>query len=287
VYGNITGENVAGGYYIDGSTDYNSSHLYLTNSTVSYNNSGASPGSGNGVACGNDGWAEIKNCIFWGNGTDFFGRGNRDSLRVSYSICQNSAVNIPDLHLGPGNVQQNPLFADSANLDFHLNSGAGRWNPAAQTWVNDAVSSPAIDAGDPAGDFSLEPSPNGGRINLGRYGGTAEASKSGSVEIGGRELDGEPVFSLQCSPNPFYSSITIMISVRLGAPGEKRKASGVELGIYDLKGRLVQNFSPERFTRNALRVTCTWDAQNLRAGLYLARLLAGNSALTKTVLLLK
>jgi len=37
-------------------------------------------------------------------------------------------------------------------------------------WVNDAVSSPCIDAGDPNSDWTAEPSPNGSRINMGAYG---------------------------------------------------------------------------------------------------------------------
>ena len=47
-------------------------------------------------------------------------------------------------------------------------------------WVTDDVTSPCIDAGDPASDYANEPAPNGGRINLGCYGNTAEASKSGT-----------------------------------------------------------------------------------------------------------
>jgi hypothetical protein len=35
--------------------------------------------------------------------------------------------------------------------------------------------SPTIDAGDPASDYSLEPEPNGGRVNLGHLGGTVQA----------------------------------------------------------------------------------------------------------------
>jgi len=40
------------------------------------------------------------------------------------------------------------------------------------------VTSPCIDAGDPMSPIDHEPFPNGGRINMGAYGGTAEASKS-------------------------------------------------------------------------------------------------------------
>jgi len=62
--------------------------------------------------------------------------------------------------------------------DYHLRSQAGRWDPGSQMWVIDDVTSPCIDAGDSNSPVGDEPEPNGGRINMGAYGGTAEASKS-------------------------------------------------------------------------------------------------------------
>jgi len=62
--------------------------------------------------------------------------------------------------------------------DYQLKSQAGRWDPKTQTWVKDDVTSPCIDAGDPMSPIGNESFPNGGRINMGAYGGTAEASKS-------------------------------------------------------------------------------------------------------------
>jgi hypothetical protein len=73
-------------------------------------------------------------------------------------------------------ITGDPLFADATSGDYRLKSAAGRWNGS--TWVTDAVTSPCIDAGDPASAYANEPTPNGGRINLGCYGNTAEASKS-------------------------------------------------------------------------------------------------------------
>ena len=49
-----------------------------------------------------------------------------------------------------------------------------------QTWVQDEVTSPCIDAGGPDSDWAAESSPNGRRINMGAYGGTDEASQSQS-----------------------------------------------------------------------------------------------------------
>ncbi len=59
-------------------------------------------------------------------------------------------------------------------FDMHPRSKAGRWTAAG--YAQDKQHSPAIDAGDPAASVGAEPKPNGHRLNLGRYGGTAEAS---------------------------------------------------------------------------------------------------------------
>ncbi len=79
---------------------------------------------------------------------------------------------------GAGNLVVDPLFADVENGDYHLKSKAGRWDPAAGDWVTDDVTSPCIDAGDPASNYAKEPQPNGQRVNMGAYGGTARASRS-------------------------------------------------------------------------------------------------------------
>lgn len=71
-----------------------------------------------------------------------------------------------------------PRFAGTTNQDLHLKSTTGRYNALTGTTTTDTVSSLLIDAGNPADSFSLEPSPNGGRVNIGRYGNTLEASQS-------------------------------------------------------------------------------------------------------------
>jgi len=76
----------------------------------------------------------------------------------------------------------NPTFTTARDIwtdgDYHLKSQAGRWDPNAGSWVQDDVTSPCIDTGDPHSPIGLEPFPNGGIVNMGAYGGTAEASKS-------------------------------------------------------------------------------------------------------------
>ncbi len=78
----------------------------------------------------------------------------------------------------PNNTPDMPGDDFWVDGDYHLKSQAGRWDRESQSWVKDDVTSPCIDAGDPTSPVGVEPFPNGGRINMGAYGGTAEAGKS-------------------------------------------------------------------------------------------------------------
>jgi hypothetical protein len=103
-------------------------------------------------------------------------------------------VRIYDRALSAGEVEQlyqnqpstGPMFADPSNGDYHLRSERGRYWPQFDLWVLDKVTSLCVDGGDPTADYSNEPVPNGGRINMGAYGGTAYASMSE-----GRWLEGD------------------------------------------------------------------------------------------------
>ena len=64
------------------------------------------------------------------------------------------------------------------NGDYHLKSQAGRWDVNSQSWVQDDVTSPCIDAGDQGSDWTAELRPHGECINMGAYGGTPQASMS-------------------------------------------------------------------------------------------------------------
>jgi hypothetical protein len=93
-------------------------------------------------------------------------------LPVSYSDVEGG-------YTGPGNITGDPKFANLTGEDYHLKSREGRYDPQARKWVNDPAleHSPCIDAGDRALSVADEPATNGGRINMGAYGGTREASK--------------------------------------------------------------------------------------------------------------
>jgi hypothetical protein len=78
-----------------------------------------------------------------------------------------------------GNTYADPMFVDANGLDFHLISAAGYVSNG--VWATNAALgySPAIDFGARTASVGDEPTPNGGRANVGLYGGTAEASRVG------------------------------------------------------------------------------------------------------------
>jgi predicted outer membrane repeat protein len=147
----------------------NPCNLTLINCTVSNNSGGGMTGSP---------WytyVTLTNCIFWGNGgtskSDQIGSGQ---FTINYSCIQGCTSNSG----GIGNIQADPCFVDPEDGDYHLKSEIGRWDPNSESWVIDANTSLCIDAGNPGCLPGEEPDPNGNRINMGAYGGTAEASKS-------------------------------------------------------------------------------------------------------------
>lgn len=125
--------------------------------------------------------ALLTNCIFWANtdssGTDWSAQvngGTAENLVVNYCCAQGG---IP-ISYGTSNIDSDPCFADPDNGDYHLKSQAGRFDPNEGVWVTDELTSPCLDAGDPMSPIGFEPFPNGGIVNMGVYGGSAEASKS-------------------------------------------------------------------------------------------------------------
>lgn len=110
----------------------------------------------------------IVNCILWDN-VD----GDLFQCDADYSCIEHTSES-----MGTGNITSNPLFANAAGGDYHLRSPYGRYVPNSNTWATDTAMSPCIDKGDPSEYPRNERVPNGNRINMGAYGGTAYASKS-------------------------------------------------------------------------------------------------------------
>ncbi|MCD4652592.1 hypothetical protein K8T06_01500 [bacterium] len=82
-----------------------------------------------------------------------------ESPIIEYNdFWQNIGGDYHNCEIGTGNIYLDPMFVGLIDLDFHLND-----------------CSPCIDSGHPEDEYSEEPSPNGGRINVGVYGNTTEA----------------------------------------------------------------------------------------------------------------
>ena len=156
--------------YGGGMSNYSYASPTLTNCTFIEN----SAFRGGGVYSYDDCILTLTNCILWDNTADSGPQLYKNyscTLYVTYSCIQGG-------YSGTGNIDIDPNFADPCNNDYHLKSQAGRWNPIAASWIEDDVTSPCIDAGDPDGSIGDELFPDGGRINMGAYGGTTKASKS-------------------------------------------------------------------------------------------------------------
>jgi hypothetical protein len=136
---------------------------------------------------------------------------------------------------GIGDFASDPLFADLDNEDYHLQSSWGRWEPNSQTWVQDDVNSPCIDAGDPASDWTPELWPHGKRINIGAYGGTAEASMTVSIpplSVGNKaDLNGDDIVNFQdfAYVAGSYQTEGVLMSEDLNRDGY---VDGVDLRVF-------------------------------------------------------
>ena len=111
-----------------------------------------------------------------------------DNVNVTYCNIEGGCYGEGNIDIDPGFI--NPGYWDMNSTpddlnddfwvegDYHLKSQAGRWANLDQTWIQDDVTSPCIDAGDPNSPIGFEPFPNGGVYNMGAYGRSMEASKT-------------------------------------------------------------------------------------------------------------
>ena len=106
------------------------------------------------------------NNIFWNNeeSITYFESWNGECI-IDNSLLENGINSLEHndmstLVYGENNLEIDPLFSTDPG-SYMLQE-----------------TSPCIDAGDPKANCSQEPAPNGGRVNVGAYGNSAEASKS-------------------------------------------------------------------------------------------------------------
>lgn len=151
IYGNVSKDacEVVSAIALDGGADANGA-VIGSEATISHctvvGNICENSTRGNGLQVENRSVAAVTNSIFWDNGGDDFWADGTATLTVTYTDSEEPMT-------GEGNISADPLFAKPSDADFRLRSN-----------------SPCIDAGDPASAFENEPSPNGGRADMGRFG---------------------------------------------------------------------------------------------------------------------
>ncbi len=170
-----------GGLRLDRCRDFE-----VANCTFYGNSATSASGRGGGILADYYGTHPyLTNCIFRSN-SDCYGSVERSQLCGTESTWLPSQTVIANCIQGRshyssssryGNIDAAPLFVDTTGVDGV--AGTGDEDLHLLPW------SPCIDAGNASSDYSLEPEPDGGRINMGAYGNTPEATSAGSLAIEG------------------------------------------------------------------------------------------------------
>jgi hypothetical protein len=252
------------------------SNIALINNTFFDNAGGAA------LTVRNAGHAMLLNNIFWKNRPyNIIISAVNDTTPCSADIYYNDfefgqdsiIVNdtISTVNWGGGNLDQNPLFADTSGLDFHLQDtsaciGAGI----------DSLEISGVWYYSPISDLegNVRPDPAGSMPDMGAY----ESPLAVPTILPDVKIQNPLRFSLEQNyPNPFNQ--TTVISYQLSA------VNRVSLQVYDIAGREVAELV--NGTRKVGEHTVKWNASNLASGIYFYRLVAGPHVQTRKMVVLK
>ncbi|MCP4634302.1 MAG: T9SS type A sorting domain-containing protein [candidate division Zixibacteria bacterium] len=205
------------------------------------------------------------NNIFWADSA----RGSGNEFYFEYGVqALVSYTNIRDtLWPGEGNINEEPLFRDPENNDFHLMA----------SYCGDPYDSPCIDMGDPEISDSILDCDWGlgtERSDMGVYAGDGRAP----LVI----TDDNPVIPVsfilhQNYPNPFNSETTIRYTLPY--------SSKVRLEIYNLLGQHIETLIDSK--QSSGNHSINWDLSNNSSGIYFYKLTTINQSLIKRMTLLK
>jgi len=162
----------------------------LANCTFTGNSGGRGPGAIGGL----DSSSTVTNCIFWHN-RPWEIYAYLDAPSLTYCNVQGGwpgigNIDVDPLFVSPGywDTNDTPTTYDDfwVDGDYHLKSEGWRRDTQRKMWTWDDITSRCIDAGNPGSPLGKEPlstpdDPNNDwgvnvRINMGAYGGAAEAS---------------------------------------------------------------------------------------------------------------
>lgn len=257
---NNTGYNpiLSGAFYIDGPRANGNAKTIAENITVA-DNTGAENSNGHAVFVEGGSEAVIRNSIFWGNQSpdnqnDFF-VDETSSLVIDYSTYMSGKLGDGTFSITNSN-NSDPQFANALESNYYLKSQIGRWDPLTQSWVKDAVQSPAIDAGEPGSQFNNEPAPNGGRVNLGCYGNTEYASKSNSTTV--HNISDIDIKDFSIFPNPVLSKGSLSFRTLRGG--------NLRLEIRNSMGQIIEILADEYINSGEYKFEIL--TQKLSSGVY-------------------
>jgi hypothetical protein len=182
---------------------------------------------------------------------------NQDSVPIDWDYNLMYGNTDADIQRGPNDILIDPLFADTANHNYHL-----------------LPNSPCIDAGDPS--FPLDPDST--RCDIGAY----FFDQTVGIDDPGPT---EPYqFALsQNYPNPFNAQTTISYCLD--------KSANVSIRICSITGQVVANLS-DRETQIAGEHRIIWDGTDRRGasvstGIYFYELYVDNYRESKAMILIK
>ena len=128
---------------------------------------------GNGTAVASAGLVAVKNSLVAENQIGF-AAATAGAVSGAYDDLFANGTDRQGAPAGPGDISVAVTFANPTAHDYSL-----------------VGPQPSTDAGDPIDPVGDEPTPNGGRINLGAFGGTADAELSTAV-LGGSDPPASP-----------------------------------------------------------------------------------------------
>ena len=168
---NGNSSNHGGGIY-----NYEVSNPTLTNCTITANTSN----NVGGIYSFNNSASSLINCILWNN-SDLGGFDESAQIGGFSTYSEYCCIQGLSTYAGNNNIGDDPLFVNAAGPDGVVGT--------ADDDLHIQPLSPCVDSGNPISDFSKEPEPDGGRVNIGAFGNTAEATSKGGLYIQGFNVD--------------------------------------------------------------------------------------------------
>ena len=262
---NNMADSLGGALYI------HSSDMMIANSILSHNNASI----GGGIYCnGSD--LNIYNTTLYSNSDvgiyganqseinlidDILWHNNPQQIELDASSIIVAYSDIEGGFSGTGNINENPLFIDSNNNNFHFFEDS----PCINTGTPDTTGLHL-----PGFDLDGNPRIYDNRIDMGAY------------EWQGVAVDDTTQYYQETIlhhnfPNPFSSSTNISFSL----PHPEK----VKIQIYNLKGQLVETLLDEQ--KPAGNHTMEWNAEQMSSGIYFIKLITEDKHIIQKVVVIK